>query len=155
MEVIDKPRAEISKYAPQIEKLMVKPEKIGAIIGKGGETINKITTETGAEVDIEDSGLVTISGNDPEKIQKALEWVKSLVEEPEVGKIYNGTVVSIKDFGAFVNIMPGIDGMLHISQISDRRLKSVDEVLHVGDKVKVRLIAIDHGKLSLTMKDIK
>ncbi|MBR2741489.1 polyribonucleotide nucleotidyltransferase [Candidatus Saccharibacteria bacterium] len=156
MEVIDKPRAEISKYAPQIEKLMVKPEKIGAIIGKGGETINKITTETGAEVDIEDSGLVTISGNDPEKIKKALEWVKSLVEEPEVGKVYEGTVVSIKDFGAFVNIMPGIDGMLHISQIREgKRLKSVEEVLHVGDKVKVRLVAIDHGKLSLSMINVK
>ena len=154
--VIPEPKAEISKYAPQIEKLMVKPEKIGSIIGKGGETINKITSETGAEVDIEDSGLVTISGNDPEKIKKALEWVKSLVEEPEVGKIYEGTVVSIKDFGAFVNIMPGIDGMLHISQIREgKRLKSVDEVLKVGDKVKVRLVAIDHGKLSLTMIGVK
>ncbi len=152
LEVIDKPRAEISKYAPQIEKLMINPDKIGAVIGKGGEMINKITTETGAEVDIEDSGLVTISGNDPEKIQKALEWVKSLTEEPEVGKVYEGTVVTIKDFGAFVNIMPGIDGMLHISQIVEgRRLKSVDEVLKVGQKVKVRLVAIDNGKLSLSM----
>ena len=154
-DVIPEPRKEISKYAPQIEKLIINPDKIGAVIGKGGEMINKITTETGAEVDIEDSGLVTISGNDPEKIQKALEWVKSLTEEPEVGKIYNGTVVSIKDFGAFVNIMPGIDGMLHISQIREgKRLKSVDEVLKVGDKVKVRLVAIDHGKLSLTMLGI-
>ena len=143
--VLKEPRSEISKYAPQIEKIMVKPEKIGSIIGKGGETINKITTETGAGVDIEDSGLVTISANDPEKIKKALEWVKSLVEEPEVGKVYEGTVVSIKDFGAFVNIMPGIDGMLHISQIREgKRLKSVEEVLKVGDKVKVRLVAIDH-----------
>ena len=150
--VIPEPKKEISKYAPQIEKIMVKPEKIGSIIGKGGETINKITTETGAGVDIDDSGLVTISGNDPEKIQKAVEWVKSLVEEPEVGKVYEGTVVSIKDFGAFVNIMPGIDGMLHISQIVEgRRLKKVEEVLKVGDKVKVRLVAIDHGKLSLSM----
>ena len=155
-EVIDEPRAEISKYAPQIEKLLINPEKIGAVIGKGGEMINKITTETGAEVDIEDSGLVTISGNDPEKIKKALEWVKSLTEEPEVGKIYEGTVVSIKDFGAFVNILPGIDGMLHISQIREgKRLKSVDEVLKVGDKVKVRLVAIDHGKLSLSMIGVK
>ena len=131
---------------------MINPDKIGAVIGKGGEMINKITTETGAEVDIEDSGLVTISGKDPEKIAKALEWVKSLTEEPEVGKIYNGTVVTIKDFGAFVNIMPGIDGMLHISQIVEgRRLKKVEEVLHVGDKVRVRLVAIDNGKLSLSM----
>ncbi|MBR0372531.1 polyribonucleotide nucleotidyltransferase [Candidatus Saccharibacteria bacterium] len=152
--VIPEPRAKISEYAPRIEKLMINPDKIGAVIGKGGEMINKITSETGVEVDIEDSGLVTVSGNDPEKIQKALDWIKGLVEEPEVGKVYNGTVVSIKDFGAFVNILPGIDGMLHISQISDKRLKSVEEVLHVGDKVKVRLIAIDHGKLSLTMKGI-
>ena len=152
LEVIDKPRAEISPYAPRIEKLMINPDKIGAVIGKGGEMINKITTETGAEVDIEDSGLVTISGKDPESIKKALEWVKSLTEEPEVGKIYNGTVVTIKDFGAFVNIMPGIDGMLHISQIVEgRRLKKVEEVLHVGDKVRVRLVAIDNGKLSLSM----
>jgi polyribonucleotide nucleotidyltransferase len=152
LSVIPEPRKEISKYAPQIEKIMVKPEKIGSIIGKGGETINKITSETGAQVDIDDSGLVTVSGTDPEKIQKALEWIKGLVEEPEVGKIYNGTVVTIKDFGAFVNIMPGIDGMLHISQIVEgRRLKSVEEVLHVGDKVRVRLVAIDNGKLSLSM----
>lgn len=152
LEVIPEPRKEISKYAPQIEKLMINPDKIGAVIGKGGEMINKITTETGAEVDIEDSGLVTISGNDPEKIAKALEWVRSLTEEPEVGKVYNGTVVTIKDFGAFVNIMPGIDGMLHISQIVEgRRLKKVEEVLHVGDKVKVRLVAVDNGKLSLSM----
>ena len=154
--VLPEPRADISKYAPQIEKLMINPEKIGAVIGKGGEMINKITTETGAEVDIEDNGLVTISGNDPEKIAKALEWVKSLTEEPEVGKIYEGTVVSIKDFGAFVNILPGIDGMLHISQIREgKRLKSVDEVLKVGDRVKVRLVAIDHGKLSLSMIGVK
>ena len=152
LSVISEPRKEISKFAPQIEKIMVKTEKIGTIIGKGGETINKITSETGAQVDIDDSGLVTVSGNDPEKIAKAVEWIKSLVEEPEVGKIYNGTVVTIKDFGAFVNIMPGVDGMLHISQIVEgRRLKSVEEVLHVGDKVRVRLVAIDNGKLSLSM----
>ena len=152
LSVIAGPRKEISKYAPQIEKITVKPEKIGTIIGKGGETINKITTETGAQVDIDDSGLVTVAGNDPEKIAKAVEWIKSLVEEPEVGKVYNGTVVTIKDFGAFVNIMPGIDGMLHISQIREgKRLKSVEEVLHVGDKVRVRLVAIEHGKLSLSM----
>lgn len=153
LEVIPEPRKEISKYAPRIEKLMINPDKIGAVIGKGGETINKITAETGAEVNIEDSGLVTISGTDPEKIKKALDWIRGLTEEPEVGKIYEGTVVSIKDFGAFVNIMPGIDGMLHISQITDKkRLNKVTEVLHEGDVIKVRLIAIDDkGRLSLTM----
>ncbi|MBR3144092.1 polyribonucleotide nucleotidyltransferase [Candidatus Saccharibacteria bacterium] len=156
LSVIPEPRAQISEYAPRIEKIQVKPDKIGTIIGKGGETINKITTETGAQVDIDDSGLVTVSGTDASKINAAVEWIKSLVEEPEVGKIYTGTVVTIKDFGAFVNIMPGIDGMLHISQIVEgKRLKSVDEVLHVGDKVKVKLVAIDNGKLSLSMLGVE
>ena len=155
LSVLDKPRAEISKYAPRIEKLMVNPEKIGAIIGKGGETINKITAETGAMVDIEDSGLVTVAGNDAKAIEKALEWIKGLVEEPEVGKVYTGKVVSIKDFGAFVNILPGIDGMLHISQMSDKRVAKVEDVLKMGQEVRVKLVAIDDkGRLSLTMKHV-
>lgn len=155
LSVISEPKKELSPYAPRIEKIMIKPEKIGAVIGKGGEMINKITTETGATVDIDDSGLVTIAGNDPEKIKKALDWVKSLTEEPEVGKIYDGTVVTIKDFGAFVNIMPGIDGMLHISQISDKRLDKVTDVLKEGQKIRVRLVAIDDkGRLSLTMRNL-
>ena len=153
--VIKSPRKELSKYAPKIEKLMINPEKIGAVIGKGGEMINRITAETGAEVDIEDSGLVTIASSDATKIKKALDWIKSLVEEPEVGKIYEGTVISIKDFGAFVNIMPGIDGMLHISQITDKRLNKVTEVLHEGDEIRVRLIAIDDkGRISLSMRNL-
>ena len=154
LSIIATPRKELSPYAPRIEKLMVNPDKIGAIIGKGGETINKITKETGAQIDIDDSGLVTIASSDGASIEKALDWVKSLVEEPEVGKIYTGTVVTIKDFGAFVNIMPGIDGMLHISQISEKRLGKVEEVLKVGQTVKVRLDSIDDkGRLSLSMKN--
>ncbi len=153
---IAEPRKVLSPYAPRIEKIKINPEKIGAIIGKGGETINKITAETGAEVDIKEDGLVTISAVDGESIEKALNWVKSLVEEPEVGKIYEGTVVGIKDFGAFVNIMPGIDGMLHISQISNERVEKVTDVLKEGQKVRVKLNAIDErGRLSLTMKDVK
>ena len=155
LEVLPEPRKEISKFAPRIEKLMVNPDKIGAIIGKGGEMINKITSETGATVDIEDSGLVTIAGGSPEKIEKALTWIKGLVEEPEVGKVYEGTVATIKDFGAFVTILPGIDGMLHVSQISDKRVDKVSDVLKVGQKVKVKLVAIDdRGKLSLSMRHI-
>ena len=156
LSVLPTPRLELSPYAPRIEKLMVNPDKIGAIIGKGGEMINKITSETGAEVDIEDSGLITISGADPEKIQRAIEWIKGLVEEPEVGKIYKGKVVNIKDFGAFVNILPGVDGMLHISQISEKRLDKVEDALHLGDEVKVRLEAIDDkGRLSLSMRRVE
>ena len=156
LSVLSAPRPEISPYAPRIEKIMVNPEKIGAVIGKGGEMINKITTDTGAEVDIDDSGLITVSGTDPEKIKHAVDWIKSLVEEPEVGKIYKGKVVSIKDFGAFVNILPGIDGMLHISQISDKRLAKVEDVLHLGDEINVRLEAIDDkGRLSLSMRHVE
>ena len=156
LSVLSAPRAELSPYAPRIEKLIVSPDKIGAIIGKGGEMINKITSETGAEVDIDDSGLITISGTDPEKIQHAIDWIKSLVEEPEVGKIYKGKVVSIKDFGAFVNILPGIDGMLHISQISEKRLDKVEDALHLGDVIKVRLESIDDkGRLSLSMRHVE
>ncbi len=156
LSIIDAPRKELSPYAPRIEKLVVSPDKIGNIIGKGGETINKITSETGATVDIDDSGLVTIASSDGATIERALNWIKSLVEEPEPGKIYEGTVVSIKDFGAFVNILPGIDGMLHISQISKERINKVDDVLKVGQKVRVRLDAIDDkGRLSLSMKDIE
>ncbi|HEX6257940.1 MAG TPA: polyribonucleotide nucleotidyltransferase [Candidatus Saccharimonadales bacterium] len=153
---ISEPRAELSPYAPRIEKLMVNPDKIGAIIGKGGETINKITSETGAEIDIKDDGLVTISAVDADAIQRALNWVKSLVEEPEVGKVYEGTVVKIMEFGAFVNIMPGIDGMVHISQLADRRVEKVTDVLTEGQKVRVKLTAIDErGRLNLTMKDVE
>ena len=156
LSVLSAPRPEISPYAPRIEKIMVNPEKIGAVIGKGGEMINKITTDTGAEVDIDDSGLITVSGTDPEKIKHAVDWIKSLVEEPEVGKIYKGKVVSIKDFGAFVNILPGIDGMLHISQISDKRLAKVEDALHLGDEINVRLEAIDDkGRLSLSMRHVE
>lgn len=156
LSILSAPRPEISPYAPRIEKIMVNPEKIGAVIGKGGEMINKITTDTGAEVDIDDSGLITVSGTDPEKIKHAVDWIKSLVEEPEVGKIYKGKVVSIKDFGAFVNILPGIDGMLHISQISDKRLAKVEDALHIGDEINVRLEAIDDkGRLSLSMRHVE
>ena len=155
LSVIPEPREKIADNAPQIEKIKISPKKIGSVIGKGGEMINKITEETGAEVDISEDGLVTVAGTDAEKIKRAVEWIKSLVEESEVGKVYEGTVVTIKDFGAFVNILPGVDGMLHISQISDKRLKKVEEVLHVGDKVRVKLVAIDNGKLSLSMRDVK
>lgn len=157
LSVLATPRDHISPYAPRIEKLLVKPEKVGAIIGKGGEMINKITAETGAEIDIDgDTGLVTIAASDSAIIEKALSWIKSLVEEPEVGKVYHGKVVSIKDFGAFVNIMPGIDGMLHISQISEKHVSKVTDVLSVGQEVNVRLDAIDDkGRLSLSMHRVE
>lgn len=154
--VINQPRDKISPYAPRIEKLIINPEKIGAIIGKGGETINKITSETGAEIDIKDDGLVTVSAVDTAAIEKALEWIKGLVEEPEVGKLYEGTVVKVMDFGAFVNFMPGIDGMVHISELADTRVEKVTDVVKEGDKVKVKLMAIDDkGRMNLSIKQAK
>jgi polyribonucleotide nucleotidyltransferase len=153
LETLPGPRDNLSPYAPRIEKLMINPDKIGAVIGKGGETINKITSETGVMIDIKEDGLITFASNDPAKMEQALTWVRSLTEEPEVGKIYEGTVVSIKDFGAFINILPGIDGMCHISAISDQRVEKVTDVMKEGDKVRVKLMAIDdRGRLSLSMK---
>lgn len=148
------PRTALSPYAPRIEKIKINPEKIGAVIGKGGEVINKITAETGAEIDIKEDGLITVASPDGASIEKAINWIKSLTEEPEVGRVYEGKVVSIKDFGAFVNIMPGIDGMVHISQLSNERVANVTDVLHDGQIVKVKLTGIDErGRLSLSMKD--
>ncbi|HTJ73239.1 MAG TPA: polyribonucleotide nucleotidyltransferase [Verrucomicrobiae bacterium] len=150
------PREAISPYAPRIEKIKINPEKIGAVIGKGGEVINKITAETGAEIDIKDDGLITVAAADTAKIEKAINWIKSLTEEPEVGRIYEGKVVNIKDFGAFVNILPGLDGMVHISQLSNERVENVTDVLHEGQIVKVKLTGIDErGRLSLSIKDAK
>ena len=150
------PRTHLSPYAPRIEKIKINPEKIGAVIGKGGEVINKITAETGAQIDIKDDGLITVASPDGESIEKAINWIKSLTEEPEVGRIYEGKVVTIKDFGAFVNILPGIDGMLHISQLSNERVENVTDVLHEGQMVKVKLTGIDErGRLSLSLKDVQ
>ena len=152
LSVLPGPRKELSPYAPRIEKLKINPDKIGAVIGKGGETINKITSETGAEVDIKEGGLITIASPNGEAIEKALAWIKSLVEEPEVGRTYTGTVVTIKDFGAFVNILPGVDGMVHISKLAKGRVGKVTDVVQEGQTVQVKITGIDErGKINLTM----
>lgn len=154
LSTIAEPKATLSPYAPRIEKIKINPDKIGAVIGKGGEVINKITAETGAQIDIKEDGLITIAASDTTNIEKAINWIKSLTEEPEVGKIYDGKVVTIKDFGAFINIMPGIDGMVHISQLSDQHVERVEDVLHEGQLLKVKLTGIDErGRLSLSIKD--
>jgi len=156
LETLAEPRKALSPYAPRIEKLMINPDKIGAVIGKGGETIKQITSETGAQIDINDDGLITIAAVDTVAIERAINWIKGLTEEPEVGTIYEGKVVSIKDFGAFINIMPGIDGMVHISELSDKRVEKVEDILHEGQIVKAKLIGIDdRGRLSLSLKNIE
>ncbi|MDO5343503.1 MAG: polyribonucleotide nucleotidyltransferase [Candidatus Saccharibacteria bacterium] len=152
LSVIAQPRPSLSPYAPRIEKLKINSDKIGAVIGKGGEMINKITSETGAEIDIKEDGLITVASPDGASIEKAMNWIKSLVEEPEVGKIYEGKVVSIKDFGAFVNILPGVDGMVHISKLAEGRVEKVTDVVKEGQMVRVKITGIDErGKINLTM----
>jgi polyribonucleotide nucleotidyltransferase len=153
MEVLDTPREEMSQYAPRISKLMISPDKIKDVIGKGGETINRIIAETGVEIDIEDSGLVMIASTDAESAQAAIDIIKGITEDPEVGTIYTGTVVKLMEFGAFVNIMPGKDGLVHVSQMADHRVDKVSDVVTLGDKVRVKLLEIDgQGRLNLSMK---
>ncbi len=153
LEIIDKPRAEVSQYAPRITKLTINPEKIREVIGKGGEMIQKITAETGVEIDIEDSGLVLIYSEDEAKAKAAKDWIESITAEAEVGKTYNGRVVRVMDFGAFVEILPGKEGLVHISQFSDEHVKNINDVTHEGDEFRVKLTEIDEkGRLNLSKK---
>lgn len=154
--VIDKPRAEISEYAPRIVGTQIKVEKIKDVIGPGGKVINKIIEETGVKIDIEEDGQVFIYSNDSEKAEQALEMIEDIVREVEVNGIYYGEVVRIMNFGAFIDLgCGGKEGLVHISQISKERIKNVEDVLHVGDKVTVRVTEIDdQGRINLTMKDL-
>lgn len=148
------PRKELSPYAPRVESIHINPDKIREVIGKGGETIQRITGETGTEIDIKDDGTVMIASPDGKSIADAKEWIESIVAEPEVGKIYKDVpVVSVLDFGAFVQIMPGKDGLVHVSEMSEERVNKPSDVVKEGDKVTVKLIAIDdRGRLQLSMK---
>ena len=153
LKTLDKPRAEVSQYAPRITKITINPEKIREVIGKGGETIQKITAETGVEIDIEDSGLVLIYSEDESKAKAAKEWIESITAEAEIGKTYNGRVIKVMDFGAFVEIMPGQEGLVHISQFSDAHVDNIHDVVKEGDEFKVKLTEIDDkGRLNLSKK---
>lgn len=146
-------RPELSPYAPRILTVKVPTDSIGLIIGPGGKTIRDITERTGTTIDIDDSGVVTIAGVDPEACNKAKAIIQGMVAEPEVGAVYQGTVKGIKEFGAFVEIMPGREGLLHISQIDHRRIARVEDVLKLGDEVTVKLIEVaPDGKLRLSRK---
>ena len=153
LSVIDKPN-DMSPYAPRVESISINPDKIREVIGKGGEVIQKIVAETGAEIDIKDDGTVMIASPDGESIDAAKKWIQTIVAEPEVGKIYEDVpVASVMDFGAFVTIMPGKDGLVHVSEMSEERVKSPSDVVKEGDKVTVKLVAIDdRGRLQLSMK---
>ena len=154
--VIDKPRAEISKYAPRIVSTKIKVDKIKDVIGPGGKMINKIIDETGVKIDIEEDGQVFIYSSDSEKAEEALEMIEDIVREVEVGGIYYGEVVRIMNFGAFIDLgCNGKEGLLHISKISKDRIKNIEDVLHVGDKVTVKVTDIDEqGRINLSMKDL-
>ena len=156
LKVISKPREELSPFAPIITKLQIDPSKIREVIGKGGETIQRITSETGVDIDIEDSGLVMISGSDAGAAKVAKEMIESIVADPEVGRIYDGRVVKVMEFGAFVEILPGKEGMVHVSQIRDERVEDIHSELSEGDEVKVKLTEIDdRGRLNLSIKAAK
>jgi len=154
MAAISEPRKQVSANAPRIEAIQIDVDKIRDLIGKGGETINKLIDDYGVAIDINQSGIVTVTGNG-EGMDQALERIKLITAKPEIGKIYQGTVAKIMEFGAFVNILPGTDGLLHISQIKRERINSLEGLLAEGQKVNVKLLDIDsQGRLKLTMIDI-
>ena len=149
--VLPQPRAELSPYAPRITTIMINPDKIRDIIGPGGKMIRKITEETGAQIDVEDDGRVFIAAVDQEGGKKAIDWIKGLTDEVEVGKIYQGKVVRIMPFGAFVEVLPNQDGLVHISKLTDHRVERVEEVANVGDEIVVKAVEIDsQGRLNLS-----
>jgi polyribonucleotide nucleotidyltransferase len=153
LKVIGTHRPQISPYAPRLLTLRINPEKIGKIIGPGGKTIKAIVERTGAKIDIEDDGTVFIAAIGMEAAEKAREEIERLSEEVKIGKIYNGKVTSIKDFGAFIEVIPGQDGLCHISELSDRFLKTVGEEVKLGQQVRVKVIAIDdQGRIKLSRK---
>ncbi|MFL2077940.1 polyribonucleotide nucleotidyltransferase [Marinilactibacillus psychrotolerans] len=152
---ISNPRAELSEYAPKIESIRIKPEQIKVVIGKGGDTINGIIAETGVKIDIDEEGNVSIYGQDANGIKRAIEIIEELTEEVEIGKIYNGTVKRIEKFGAFVEIVKGKDGLVHVSELSDKYIKNVEDVISVGDILKVKVTEVDKmGRVNLSRKAV-
>ena len=156
METISEPRAELSPYAPRILSFTIHPDKIRDVIGSGGKTINKIIADTGVKIDIEDDGTVFIASPDAAAAAEAKRIIDGIVKDIEIGDVYLGTVVNIQKFGAFVNLTPGKDGLLHISRLANKRVDKVEDVVQLGDQILVRVIDIDKqtGKISLTRKDL-
>ena len=154
LKVLDKPREELAPHAPRISKIMINQDKIKDVIGKGGETINRIIAETGVEIDIEDSGLVMIASADAEASKKAIAWIESLTQEPEVGKVYHARVVKLMEFGVFIETIPsGLSGLVHISQLGEGRTEKVTDEVDLGDEIDVKLMEIDdRGRLNFSKK---
>lgn len=156
LKVIAEPRKEMSPYAPRIITIKINPDKIRDVIGPGGKIINEIIDETGVQIDIEDDGMVFITSPDQASADKASEWVRNLTREVKAGEIFNARIVKIMDFGAFAQVLPGQDGLIHISELADRRVEKVDDVVKVGDMVVVKVKEIDKmGRINLSIKDAK
>jgi polyribonucleotide nucleotidyltransferase len=146
-------RAELGEHAPRIEVLTIPTDKIREVIGSGGKVIREIVEKTGAKVDISDDGTIKVASSSGESIKAAINWIKSIASDPEIGMIYDGTVVKVMDFGAFVNFFGSRDGLVHISQLAPRRVQKTSDVVKDGDKVKVKLLGFDErGKVRLSMK---
>ena len=153
LKALPQTRTELSKYAPLISTIHIDPSQIRDVIGKGGETIQKITAECGVSIDIEQDGVVLVTAPDQASGQKAVEWINRITYVPKVGDVFEGTVVRIMDFGAFVELVPGKDGLVHISQLANERVNRVEDVVKVGDKLKVKLMEIDDmGRYNLSHK---
>ena len=151
--ILAAPRAELSQYAPRIETIRINPDKIGLLIGPGGKTIKGIVAETGAEINIEDDGSVHIYSNNGESLKRAKEIINGMTKEISIGELYQGTVVSIKEFGAFVEVLPGKDGLCHVSELADFRVNKVEDVVKVGDAIWVKCIGVDDkGRVKLSRK---
>jgi polyribonucleotide nucleotidyltransferase len=149
-------RKDVSAYAPRIVTIKIKPDKIRDVIGPGGKVIRGLVEETGCKIDVEDDGTVLIAAADGVALEKAISMIQQITAEPEIGKIYDGVVRKIVDFGAFVEIMPGTDGLLHISQISDERVRAVEDVLHEGDEIPVKVLDVDRsGKIRLSLREAR
>jgi polyribonucleotide nucleotidyltransferase len=151
---LEQPRKEVSNYAPRIVTLHIKPDKIRDVIGPGGKVIRGLVEETGCKIDIEDDGTVLIASADAAAMEKAINSIQAITAEPEVGRIYKGKVRKIVEFGAFVEIMPGTDGLLHISQLSKERVRRVEDVVHEGDEISVKVLDVDRsGKIRLSLRE--
>ncbi len=148
-------RAELGEYAPRIETFKIPTDKIREVIGTGGKVIREIVEKTGAKVNIEDDGTVKVASNDGEAMKAAIKWIKSIASDPELNAIYDGTVVKVMEFGAFVNFFGAKDGLVHISQLASARVQKTSDVVKEGDKVKVKLLGFDdRGKTRLSMKAV-
>ena len=153
LKAIPAPRETVNEYAPKIVSLQIDPEKIGDVIGQKGKMINQIIEENEVKIDIDDEGMVSVCGINQDGIDNAIKTIKLIVDPIEVGKTYEGEVVRIMPFGAFVQITPNKDGMIHISKLAKERVEKVEDVVNIGDKVRVKVLGIEMGKISLSLKD--